>query len=63
MPLISWKPSVAAGHVTLSEAAEIGRVIDAYVRAYQTAELDDRVARVERLATPSYAYHDGWAHR
>lgn len=36
-------------HVTPSEAAKIGKVIDAYVRAYQTAELDERVARaVER---------------
>lgn len=25
-------------------------MIDAYVKAYQTAELDDRVARVEQLS-------------
>jgi hypothetical protein len=42
--------AVAAGHITPSEAAEIGKVIDAYVRAYQTAELDERVARVEKLS-------------
>jgi hypothetical protein len=41
--------AVAAGHVTPSEAAEIGKVIDTYVRAYQTAELDNRTARVERM--------------
>jgi len=34
--------AVAAGHITPSEAAEIGKVIDVYVRAYQTAELNDR---------------------
>jgi len=33
-----------------SEAAEIAKVIDAYVKAYQTAELDERVARVEQLS-------------
>jgi hypothetical protein len=35
--------AVAAGHVTPSEAAEIAKVVDVYVRAYQTAELNDRV--------------------
>ena len=34
--------AVAAGQLTPSEAAEIGKVIDVYVRAYQTAELNDR---------------------
>jgi hypothetical protein len=41
---------VATGHITPSEAAEIGRVIDAYVKAYQIAKLDERVARVEQLS-------------
>ena len=41
--------AVAAGHLTPSEAAEIGKVIDTYVRAYQTAELNDRVVRVEQM--------------
>ena len=42
--------AVAAGHLTPSEAAEIGKVIEIYVKAYQTAELNDRVARVEELS-------------
>jgi hypothetical protein len=42
--------AVATGHVTPGEATEIAKVIDAYVRAYQTAELDDRVARVRQLS-------------
>jgi hypothetical protein len=42
--------AVAAGHVTPGEAAEIAKVVDVYVRAYQTAELDDRTARVEQLS-------------
>jgi hypothetical protein len=33
-----------------SEATEIGKVIDAYVGAYQTAELDERVALMEQLS-------------
>ena len=35
--------AVAAGHLTPSEAAEIAKVVDVYVRAYQTAELNERV--------------------
>ena len=42
--------AVAAGHITPSEAAEIGKVIEIYVKAYQTAELNDRIARVEELS-------------
>jgi hypothetical protein len=42
--------AVAAGHVTPSEAAEIGKVIEIYVKAYQAAELNDRVACVEQLS-------------
>ena len=34
--------AVAAGHTTSGEATEIAKVIDAYVRVYQTAELDGR---------------------
>ena len=42
--------AVATGQVTPGEAAEIGRVIDAYVRAYQTAELHERVVRADQLS-------------
>ena len=42
--------AVAAGHITPSEAAEFGKVIEIYVRAYQVAELDDRTARLEQLS-------------
>jgi hypothetical protein len=41
--------AVASGQLTPSEAAEIGKVIEIYVKAYQTAELNDRVVRVEQL--------------
>jgi hypothetical protein len=41
--------AVAAGQITPSEAVEIGKVIEICVKAYQVAELDDRVAPIERL--------------
>jgi hypothetical protein len=40
--------AVAAGHLTPSEAAEIGKVIEIYVKAYQTAELVDRTVPINR---------------
>ena len=42
--------AVAAGHITPSDEAEIGKVIDIYVRTYRTAELDERVVLVEQLS-------------
>jgi hypothetical protein len=42
--------AVSNGDITLSEATEIGKLIDSYVKAYQAAELNDRVARVELLS-------------
>jgi hypothetical protein len=41
--------AVAAGDITPGEAAEIAKVVDVYVRAYETAELNDRAARVEQM--------------
>jgi hypothetical protein len=41
--------AVAAGDVTPAEAVEFAKVVDVYVRAYQTAEQSDRVARVEQM--------------
>jgi hypothetical protein len=38
--------AVAAGSLTPSEAAEIGKLIDAYVRAVETTEV---LARLEKL--------------
>jgi hypothetical protein len=42
--------AVAGGHITPGEATEITKAIDAYVKAYQTAELDDRVARFGQMS-------------
>jgi hypothetical protein len=41
--------AVGAGHVTPGEGAEVSKMMDAFVKAYQTAELDDRVERVEQM--------------
>ena len=41
---------MATGNITPSEATEIAKVIDAYVKAYQTAQLDERVALVHQLS-------------
>jgi hypothetical protein len=41
--------AVAAGSITPSDGAEYAKLVDAYVKAYHAAELDDRVARVEQL--------------
>jgi hypothetical protein len=42
--------AVATRRMTPGDAAEYAKVVDAYVKAYQTAELDDRLARVELLS-------------
>ena len=42
--------AVAAGNLTPTEAVEFGKVIEIYVKAYETAELNDRMTRVEQLS-------------
>ena len=42
--------AVGAGHVTPGEGAEVSKMMDAFVKAYQTAELNDRVACVEQMS-------------
>ena len=42
--------AVATGNITPSEATEIAKLIDSYVKAYQTAELDERVASIRQLS-------------
>ena len=41
--------AVSHGDITLSEAAEIGKLIDIYVKAYQTAELEEQLKPVEMM--------------
>jgi hypothetical protein len=43
--------AVAAGHMTPGEAAQYAKVVDAYVKAYQVAEFEDRAKPAERLTT------------
>jgi hypothetical protein len=41
--------SVAAGDMTPSEASEVSKVIDVYVRAKETGDLIDRLERLEQM--------------
>ena len=41
--------AVASGELTPSEAGDISRLIEAYVKAFATAELAERLERLERL--------------
>jgi hypothetical protein len=40
--------AVAAGELTPADAAEIGKLVDSYVRAFETAERAERLDRLER---------------
>jgi hypothetical protein len=42
--------AVSSGDITLGEAAEMGKLIDSYVRAHNAAELDDRVRCIEQVS-------------
>lgn len=39
--------AVAAGELTAAEAAELGRLVDAFVRAVEAADLEERLAALE----------------
>ena len=40
---------MACGEITPAVAAEIGKLIDSYVKAYETAELAERLERLEGM--------------
>lgn len=42
--------AVAAGELTPSEAAELGKLVDAHVRAIEVTDIHDRLARIEEAA-------------
>jgi hypothetical protein len=41
--------AVAAGELTPTDAGEISKLIEAYVKAFETAELAERLERLERM--------------
>ncbi|WBL78804.1 DUF5681 domain-containing protein [Bradyrhizobium xenonodulans] len=43
--------AVASGEITPADAAEIGKLIDSYVKAFETAELTERLERLERMTS------------
>jgi ribosomal protein L17 len=42
--------AVAGGDLTPSEAAELSKIIDSFVRVAETADLADRIKRLEQVA-------------
>jgi F0F1-type ATP synthase gamma subunit len=47
--------AVAAGDLTTSEAAEVAKLIDVYVRTLAATDFEERLERLERAANPSTA--------
>jgi hypothetical protein len=43
--------AVAAGEITPADAGEISKLIEVYVRAFETAELAERLKRLERMTS------------
>jgi Family of unknown function (DUF5681) len=43
--------AVASGEITPTEASEIGKLVDSYVRAVETTELAARIERLERMTS------------
>ena len=43
--------AVAAGDLTPADAGEISKLIEAYVRAFETAELAERLEQLERMTS------------
>lgn len=43
--------AVANGEITPADAGEIGKLVEAYVKAFETAELAERLERLERMTT------------
>ena len=41
--------AVANGEITPADAGEIGKLVEAYVKAFETAELAERLERLERM--------------
>jgi Family of unknown function (DUF5681) len=44
--------AVATGEITPTDAGEISKLIEAYVKAFETAELAERLERLERMTSP-----------
>lgn len=45
--------AVASGELTPSEAAELGKLVEAHVRAIEATEIQDRLARLEDMGMGS----------
>jgi hypothetical protein len=45
--------AVAEGHISPAEAAEVGKLIETYVRTLAASELEDRIQRLEKVVGES----------
>lgn len=43
--------AVASGEITPTEASEIGKLVDSYVRAVEATELAERIERLEKMTS------------
>jgi hypothetical protein len=43
--------AVSTGDLTPAQASDVTRLLDAYVKAFEAAELDERVKRLETAST------------
>jgi hypothetical protein len=41
--------AVAEGELTPSEAGELGKLVEAYVKALEATEFDERLGKLERM--------------
>jgi hypothetical protein len=41
--------AVAAGHLTPSEASELGKLIEAYIKALEATDFAERLDKLERM--------------
>ena len=48
--------AVAAGEITPADAGEISKLIEVYVKAFETAELAERIERLEGMSTHDRAH-------
>ena len=43
--------AVSSGEITPADAGEITKLLDAYVKAFETTELAERLERLERMTS------------
>ena len=47
--MVGLLKAVAGGEITPAEAVEVGKLVDSYIRAAETADLAERIRRLEKM--------------